>query len=51
MNVTRIEIECPECGRHMNFYLDTRTDEINRDEVKCETCGKKIQASLEFEEV
>lgn len=51
MTLVRIEIECPECGRNMTFRLDTRTDEINLDDAKCETCGKKILASLEFEEV
>ena len=51
MKLMHIEIECPECGRTMMFWLDVRTDEINCDDAECEICGKKIRASLEFEEV
>lgn len=51
MRYARIEIECPDCRRRIVFYLDTCTDEINLAEVECGICGKKILASLKFEEV
>ena len=51
MDLVFIEIECPTCDKAMTFFLSTRTDEINLETIECERCGKKILASLEFEEV
>ena len=51
MNLVKIEIYCPECGRPMSFRINTSTDDINCEDAECKVCGKTIRAVLEFMEV
>lgn len=49
--LSKLEITCPKCGKKMVFWINNATYTTNRDTTECGSCGKRIQAILEFEDI